>query len=59
MTKTEFDFDTWFGVLQSNVLDKSGVDFDDEDSVRGDYDAGRDVYDVIDEIAAEYDCGED
>lgn len=54
MTKTEFDFDTWFGVLQSNVLDRSGVDFKDEDSVRDDFDNGRDVYDVIDEIVAEY-----
>ena len=54
MNKPEFDFDTWFGVLQSNVLDRSGVDFKDEDSVRGDYDDGRDVYDVIDEIVAEY-----
>ena len=54
MTKAEFDFDTWFGVLQINVLDKAGVDFKDEDSVRDDYNNGRDVYDVIDEIAAEY-----
>ena len=54
MTKAEFDFDTWFGVLQSNVLDKAGVDFKDEDSVRDDYNNGRGVYDVIDEIAAEY-----
>ncbi len=58
MTKHEFEFDTWFGVLQDQVLDKAGVDFKDEDSVRSDYDAGRDVYDVIDEIAAEYDCGD-
>lgn len=54
MTKTEFDFDTWFGVLQANVLDRSGVDFKDEDAVRDDYNNGRDVYDVIDEIVAEY-----
>ena len=54
MTMTEFDFDTWFGVLQTNLLDKAGVDFKDEDSVRDDYNNGRDVYDVIDEIAAEY-----
>ena len=54
MTKPEFDFDTWFGVLQANVLDRSGVDFKDEDSVRDDYENGRDVYDVIDEIVAEY-----
>ena len=54
MTKAEFDFDTWFGVLQCNVLDKVGVDFKDEDSVRDDYNNGRDVYDVIEVIAAEY-----
>ena len=54
MKKPEFDFDTWFGVLQINVLDKTGVDFKDADSVRDDYNKGRDVYDVIDEIAAEY-----
>lgn len=54
MKNDEFDFDTWFGVLQSNVLDRSGVDFKDEDAVRGDYDDGRNVYDVIDEIVAEY-----
>ena len=55
MTKTEVDFDTWFGVLQANVLDRAGVDFKDADSVRDDYNNGRDVHDVIDEIAAEYD----
>lgn len=54
MTSDDTDFDTWFGVLQTNVLDRTGVDFKDEDSVRGDYDAGKDVYDVIDEIVAEY-----
>lgn len=59
MNKPEFDFDTWFGVLQANLLDRTGVDFKDEESVRGDYDEGRDVYDVIDEIAAEYGEPED
>jgi hypothetical protein len=54
MTGPEFDFETWFGVLQVNVLDRSGVDFRDEASVREDYDAGRDVYDVIDEIVDQY-----
>ena len=54
MTKTDVDFDTWFGVLQTNLLDKVGLDFKDEDSVLGDYHNSRDVYDVIDEIAAEY-----
>lgn len=54
MTNSEFDFDDWFGVLQMNVLDRTGVDFKDEMAVRIDYDSGRDVYDVIDEIVAEY-----
>jgi hypothetical protein len=58
MDKTDTEFDDWFGVLQMNILDRCGVDFKDADSVRGDYDEGRDVYDVIDEIAAEYDDGQ-
>lgn len=48
------DFDTWFGVLQANVLDRTGVNFTDEDSVREDYERGEDVYDVIDSICDEY-----
>ena len=39
---------------KKGVLDRTGVNFNVEDSVRGDYDQGRDVYDVIDEIAQEY-----
>jgi hypothetical protein len=54
MDKNSHTFDDWFGVINANVLDRVGVDFKDEDSVRGDYDSGRDVYDVIDEICAEY-----
>lgn len=54
MTNSDTDFATWFSVLQVNVLDNTGVDFKDEAAVRGDYDAGRDVYDVIEEITAEY-----
>lgn len=54
MTNQEFDFPTWFNTLQVNVLDRTGVDFKDRESVRGDYDEGKDVYDVIEEIVAEY-----
>lgn len=54
MTKDDFDFDTWFDTLKINVLDRAGVEFQDEDSVREDYNNGRDVYDVIDDIVAEY-----
>lgn len=54
MTKENTDFDSWFDILSLQVLDRTGVDFKDRDSVRGDYDEGRDVHDVIDEIAFEY-----
>ena len=47
-------FYTWFGVLQANVLDRTGVVFTDEYSVREDYERGEDVYDVIDSICDEY-----
>lgn len=54
MKNNEFDFDTWFSNLSMHVLDRTGVEFHDEDSVRGDYEAGRCMYDVADEICAEY-----
>lgn len=54
MNKPDFDFDTWFDTLKIHVLDRAGVEFLDADSVREDYDKGRDVYDVIDDIVAEY-----
>lgn len=54
MTKTEFDFNTWFETLSNQVLDRAGVEIADMDSVRADYDEGRDVFDVVDEIVAEY-----
>lgn len=55
MTKREgIDFDTWYSTLVVLVLEGSGVDFGDEDSVLGDYDQNRNVHDVADEIVAEY-----
>ena len=54
MTNNDTDFDTWFDILSMNLLDRCGVDFNDRDAVRDDFDRGRDVFDVIDEIAAEY-----
>lgn len=54
MTKNDCDFNEWFGCLQMNVLDACGVDFRDEDAVRDDYDNGRDMHDVAEGIAAEY-----
>ena len=54
MVKGEFDFDTWFENLAAMVLDKTGIEFRDEDSVRGDYEDGKNCADVADDIAAEY-----
>jgi hypothetical protein len=54
MTNAEFDFETWFDSLVAMVMDKSGFAFRDEESVRADYDAGRNCADVADEIADEY-----
>lgn len=54
MTKNEIEFDDWFDNVALHVLDRTGFEFRDADSVRGDYEAGRDAYDVIDEIVAEY-----
>lgn len=54
MTGPDTDFDTWFSTLQMHILDLCGIDFTDQDSVKKDYEEGRDVFDVIDEVAAEY-----
>ena len=58
MTKNEFDFETWFDSLSMMVLDATGVEFRDMESVRDDYEKGRNLADVADEIAAEYGDGE-
>lgn len=54
MTKDDFDFDTWFGVLQSHTLDRVDVDLRDSDAFRQKYADGADVYDVINEVWSEY-----
>jgi hypothetical protein len=55
MTNDDYTFSEWFDILKINVLEKTGVNFTDEESVIDDYEQGRDVYDVIDEIVEEYD----
>jgi hypothetical protein len=54
MTKDEFDFGTWFDSLSMMVLDRTGIEFRDQESVRQDYEKGRNLADVADEIADEY-----
>jgi len=53
MTKDDISFHQWFDLLQLQLSD-SGIKFDDADSVRLDYEAGKSMYDVIDEIKDEY-----
>lgn len=56
MTKSNVDFDTWIELLQMNLADK-GILSEEEtlkSDYRIDYDKGRDMFDVLDEVIAEY-----
>lgn len=53
MTKNDFDFDTWFETV-SNMLAEHGIDFTDKDSVRADYDAGKNCATMVDELADQF-----
>lgn len=48
------DFDTWFELLVTNLQEEHGIFFNDPDSVRDDYDQGKDVMVVVEEIREEY-----
>lgn len=54
MTKDQADFESWFDILATTILDETGVTFRDRDSVRDEYEDGHDVFDVADDIIAEY-----
>ena len=56
MDKDDFTFEQWFSSLSILVLDKCGVDFQNKDSVRGDYEAGKNCADVADDIVDVYTC---
>ena len=47
------DFEEWFDTLQMHLSDR-GIQFTDKEAVREDYLQGKNVFDVVDEIAAEY-----
>lgn len=53
MTKDDKSFDDWFDLLQLNLAD-AGIKFEDADSVRADYEDGKSMYDVLEDIKAEY-----
>ena len=54
MTIQGLDFETGFDHLAMMVLDLSGFALRDPDCVREDYEQGRNLADVAEEIAAEY-----
>lgn len=53
MDITDTNFETWFDCLHMNLLD-AGINFTDRSSVREDYEAGKNMFDVVDEIILEY-----
>lgn len=53
MNKTDSNFDTWFDVLQMQLSD-AGINFKDAELVRKDYDDGKSLFEVLEEIKAEY-----
>lgn len=56
MTKDDTDFETWVSCIQMQVLDATEIDLDDDDTeyLRTDYDNGRDMNDVIDELIDQF-----
>ena len=54
MNNTAFDFGTWLAELQLTVYEKVGVDVKSDMDIVDDYNRGRDVYVVSNEIAAEH-----
>jgi hypothetical protein len=53
MDNTTVDFDEWFEHLEM-LLSEEGINFQDQDAVREDFNAGKNIFDVCDEIKAEY-----
>lgn len=53
MTKYTHIFELWFEEL-TDILHDRGISFSCEDSVSDDYEAGKNVHDVADEIEKEY-----
>ena len=56
MTKQDVEFDTWFEQL-CEILADEGVSFSDADAVEMDYEDGKSVFDVAQEIKDEYSAG--
>jgi hypothetical protein len=59
MIKNDTPFKDWFGELRVHLLDLCGLDFNDEDVVRLDYEKGREALVVAEEIADDYERADD
>ncbi len=53
MDKNDVSFDDWFDLLVMRLSDQ-GINFSDPEAVRDDYDNGKSLFDVINEIMDEY-----
>lgn len=54
MNNNDVDFSTWFEYLRNRVMELTGVEFRDQDSVFQDYEDGKDFDDVAEQISKEY-----
>lgn len=53
MNHKNVDFEEWFEQLV-DLLSDEGISFSDQDAVRQDYDQGKSLFDVVDDIKREY-----
>jgi hypothetical protein len=54
MTMNQVTFETWYATICSIVKAATEITFSDEDSVRQDYEDGKDAYAVAQDIVREY-----
>lgn len=54
MPKQQMEFDDWFELVQSIVIEETGIEFRDKASVRREYERGDRPEDIASEIVAEY-----
>lgn len=53
ITNANTDFDTWFGIVRSGVMERVGIDYQNKDATREEYEEGYPASFLIDDIAEE------
>jgi hypothetical protein len=53
MAHKDMEFEEWFEQLV-DLLSDEGISFSDPDAVRQDFDKGKSLFDVVDDIKREY-----